>query len=258
MDDVLRSILVTGASSGIGAALALHLAERGREVVASGRDRDRLAHVASASDRIGSSVGDVTDPAHRDELLEMLGARPGPRGVVHLAGIFQTGMLDQLDVGSWRRSFSVNVEARWALSRDRAELLGDGGRLLFIGSDAGSSPRVGAAAYSIAQAASETLRRALQAEWAGSGRVVGSFKPGLVDTEMVRGFMSIPAQEFPGRAVYEKYVSAGRVASPDTVARFATWLLLDVPADEFSETDWDVRDTEHHRFWSVEPLYPSE
>jgi gluconate 5-dehydrogenase len=258
MDVALRSLLVTGASSGIGAALAPRLAERGCEVVVSGRDRDRLAHVAGASRRITGCAGDVTDPVHRDELVRSLSELPGPRGVIHLAGYFQTGMLDRLDATSWRRSFDVNVEARWALSRDLAHLLDGGGRLLFIGSDAGSNPRVGAAAYSIAQAASDTLRRALQAEWAGSTRAVGSFRPGLVDTEMVRRFMALSEHDFPARASYDEYVSAGRIASPDAIARFATWLLLDVPTDRFTATDWDVRDRAHHEHWAVEPLYPSE
>lgn len=253
----MRSLLVTGASSGIGAALVPQLAARGCEVVASGRAVDRLDRVAAGSPLVMVRAGDVTDPACRDDLVEQLGRRPGPRAVVHLAGSFQTGMLDRLDTAEWRGSLELNVEARWALSRAVAPLLDGGGRLLFIGSDAGSTPRVGAAAYSIAQAASETLRRALQAEWSGTTRLVGSFKPGLVDTEMVRSFMARSAEEFPARSAYEEYVSAGRIAAPEAIARFAAWLLLDVTADRFAAVEWDVRDTTHHPEWCVEPLYPT-
>lgn len=110
----------------------------------------------------------------------------------------------------------------------------DEGRVLFIGSDAGGSPRAGAAAYSIAQAASQTLRRALQAEWADSRTAVGAFKPGLVDTDMVRGFMSLSGAEFPAIAAYEEYVANGQVASPRDIARFAAWLLLDIPTQRFA------------------------
>ena len=149
----------------------------------------------------------------------------------------------------------MNVEARWALSTACATSVDDG-RVLFIGSDAGSNPRAGAGAYSIAQAASEALRRVLQAEWQGTTRSVGGFKPGLVDTEMVRGFMRAPESEFPARRAYEEYVRSGRVASPDTIARFAAWLLLDVPTEEFIETEWDIRDSEHHARWAAGPLYP--
>ncbi|MAT06069.1 MAG: hypothetical protein CL424_13605 [Acidimicrobiaceae bacterium] len=251
----VASVLITGGGSGIGAALAVELASRGCDVLISGRRPESLDEVARSSPRISVCVGDVTDDAHRATLATALAGRPGPRAIFHAAGYFQTGLLDDLPLEQWRRSFEVNVEARWLLSRACAGSL-DGGRVLFIGSDAGRSPRAGAAAYSIAQAGSETLRRALQAEWADRPVAVGAFKPGLVDTDMVRGFMSIPAAEFPARAAYEEYVSNGQVASPRDIARFGAWLLLDVPVHRFESTEWDVRDVDHHAEWSDRPLYP--
>ena len=250
------SVLITGGGSGIGAALAGELASRGCNVLISGRRGGALENVAGSSERISICVGDVTDPTHRSALAASLEDLPGPRGIVHAAGYFQSGLLQELSMDGWRRSFETNVEARWALSSACAPALDDG-RILFIGSDAGSSPRAGAAAYSIAQAASETLRRALQAEWANSTTAVGAFKPGLVDTEMVRGFMQLSTEEFPARFAYEDYLANGQIASPRTIARFASWLLLDVGPQRFRETDWDIRDTEHHREWSDGPLYPN-
>ncbi|MFT5443808.1 MAG: NAD(P)-dependent dehydrogenase (short-subunit alcohol dehydrogenase family) [Myxococcota bacterium] len=251
----LRSVLVTGGGSGIGAALAQVLASRGCEVLISGRRRDKLDSVASTSNRITICVGDVNDPAHRQELAAKLSILPEPRAVFHGAGYFQAGRLNDLSQADWRRSFETNVEARWALSRDCADLL-LGGRLLFIGSDAGANPRPGAAAYSIAQAASETLRRALQAEWADRDTAVGGFKPGLVDTDMVRGFMAMPEKDFPSRSVYEQYMSNGQIVGPEVIACFAAWLLLDVSASRFSETEWDIRDVDHQPEWHEGALYP--
>ena len=251
----LESVLVTGGSSGIGAALAIELAQRGCRVLISGRREGALIAVAERSERISACAGDVTDPMHRAALVAMLADLPGPRGVVHAAGYFQTGLLGALAIDDWRRSFETNVEARWALSGACAPLLDDG-RVLFIGSDAGTNPRAGAAAYSVAQSASDTLRRALQAEWANSSRAVGSFKPGLVDTDMVRGFMQLSSEEFPARLAYEDYVSRGQIASPSSVAQFAAWLLLDVSVRRFVETEWDIRETTHHDEWTTSPLYP--
>lgn len=245
----LASVLVTGGGSGIGAALARELAARGCSVIVSGRRPHALDAVASSSSLVSARPGDVTDAAHRAALVESLGSVPGPRAIVHAAGFFQVGRLSTLSLDDWRRSFEVNVEARWMLSREAAGCLDDG-RILFIGSDAGTSPRAGAAAYSIAQAASETLRRALQAEWADTSISIAGFKPGLVDTEMVRGFMQLPLEDFPARVAYDEYVSNGQVASPETIARFASWLLLDVDAERFSHTEWDVRDDEHRNEWS--------
>lgn len=255
LDPAVASVLITGGGSGIGAALALELANRGCRVLISGRRAQPLDEVAQLSKRISVCVGDVTDHAHLAALAKALADLPGPRAIVHAAGYFQTGLLDILSLEQWRRSFGTNVEARWLLSCACAESLDDG-RVLFVGSDAGGSPRVGAAVYSIAQAASETLRRALQAEWADSGTAVGAFKPGLVDTDMVRDFMSLSEAEFPALAAYKEYVANGLVASPRDIARFAAWLLLDVPAQRFAETEWDVRDVEHHAEWCDRPLYP--
>lgn len=252
----LRSVLITGGGSGIGAAVATALAERGCRVLISGRRQSVLDATAEVAEQISTSAGDVTDPTHRADLAARLAALPAPHGVVHAAGYFQTGLLDDLSLDNWQRSFATNVEARWALSRDCAPLLDDG-RILFIGSDAGANPRAGAAAYSIAQAASETLRRALQAEWANSRIAVGAFKPGLVDTDMVREFMQLPVEEFPARPAYEEYVSRRQVATAQIVARFVAWLLLDVSAERFTETEWDIRDAGHHAEWSDGPLYPN-
>lgn len=253
---LLKTVLITGGGSGIGAALAHQLASRGCHVLISGRRRSALEAVARSYERISTCVGDVTDPSHRTTLMTSLAGRPGPRAIVHAAGYFQSGLLEKLSTHDWRRSFETNVEARWALSCGCAHLL-DAGRILFIGSDAGANPREGAAAYSIAQAASETLRRALRAEWANRPTAVGAFKPGLVDTEMVRGFMRLSPEEFPARSAYEDYVSSGHIASTPTIARFATWLLLDIGAQRFNETDWDIRDTDHHAEWADGPLYPN-
>ena len=238
----VSSVLVTGGGSGIGAALALELAGRGCRVVVSGRRAEALDAVTTTSALVSALVsacdGDVTDAEHRSALVAALGALPAPRAIVHAAGYFQLGMLDTLTVADWRRSFEVNVEARWLLSREASGLL-DGGRVLFIGSDAGASPRPGAAAYSVAQSASETLRRALQIEWADSTTSVAGFKPGLVDTDMVRGFLQLSPEEFPARAAYEEYIAAGQLSTPETIARFAAWLLLDVDAERFSATEWE-------------------
>lgn len=250
-----QSVLVTGGGSGIGAAIALALADRQCDVLISGRRQYRLDAVAASSSRISTSVGDVTDRSDRSEMAALLGRMPEPRAIVHAAGYFQAGLLDQLTIDDWRRSFETNVQSRWELSRECSDVL-DGGRILFIGSDAGTSPRAGAGAYSIAQAASEVLRRALQAEWSDTSVAIGAFKPGLVDTDMVRGFMNLSPQEFPGRSVYEQYVDRGRIASSRDVGRFAAWLLRDVDDHRFVATDWDIRNAEHHPEWTDRPLYP--
>lgn len=252
---MLRSILYTGGGSGIGAALAVALSDRGCNVIVTGRRKDVLDAVAAKSPEILPYVADVTNERDRIALANAIASLPGPRAVFHGAGYFQLGKLDELPAADWQKSFDTNVTARWALSRLCVPHL-DGGRILFIGSDSGANPRVGAAAYSVAQSASETLRRALQAEWVDRSIAITGFKPGLVDTDMVQGFLAKSESEFPSRAAFQAYIERGEVTTPETVARFATWLLLDVDIDRYSSTDWDIRHAEHHPEWLDGQLYP--
>ena len=251
---MIKSILITGGGSGIGAALATTLAERGCNVVISGRRQSSLDAIAQTSSNIAAHAGDVTDSADQDVLVAALAALPAPRALFHAAGYFQLGHLDELPASEWQRSFETNVTARWTLSCKCVSLL-EGGRLLFIGSDSGANPRAGAAAYSVAQSASETLRRALQIEWADKNIAITGFKPGLVDTDMVRGFLSKSEAEFPARAAYQAYLDRGQISTPDSIAAFAAWLLLVVDAQRFTSTDWDIRTPNHHPEWLKGNLY---
>ena len=254
---MVKSILITGGSSGIGAALATTMAERGCTVVVSGRRHEHLESVARSSRRIRTHVGDVTKSEVQTKLAEALSALPAPRAVFHGAGYFQLGQLDTLSSDEWHRSLQINLTARWELSCKCAPHL-DGGRILFIGSDAGANPRIGAAAYSIAQSASETLRRALQAEWGNRNIAITGFKPGLVDTDLVRGFLARSDAEFPSRSDYQAYLDRGEIAQPQTVAGFASWLLLDVGIIRFSTSDWDIRQPQHHHEWLNGMLFQSK
>lgn len=245
---MIESILITGGGSGIGGALATALAGRNCRVIVSGRRQAVLEAIAGQSPLIASCPADVTREDDRAALVKALSELPAPRAVFHGAGYFQLGRLDDLSASDWQSSFDTNVTARWALSRQCAPHLG-GGRVLFIGSDSGKNLRVGAAAYSVAQSASETLRRGFQAEWADRDIAVGAFKPGLVDTEMVRGFLATPEAEFPARSAFQSYIDQGEFSTAERVAAFAAWLLLDVETPRFTATEWDIRDSGHHAEW---------
>jgi len=251
---MIQSILITGGGSGIGAALATSLAEHNCQVIVSGRRKKSLDAVANQSPNITSYQADVTNSNDQDALADALAELPAPRAIFHGAGYFQLGQLDTLSLTDWQRSFETNVTARLALSTKCAQHLEEG-RVLFVGSDSGRNVRVGAAAYSVAQSASETLRRAMQAEWNNRNIAVAGFKPGLVDTEMVRGFLSKSETEFPARKAFQTYIDRGEFSTPRTIAAFATWLLLKTNAGHFAATEWDIRETDHHSKWLDGDLY---
>ncbi|MBM4265640.1 MAG: SDR family oxidoreductase [Deltaproteobacteria bacterium] len=245
--------VVTGASSGIGRATALALARAGLEVLAVARREPELERLAAeAPERIRPLVADVTSADDRVRIREAL--RGEPLGaLVHGAGVFPRGPLSGVSADDWRAAMATNVDARLHLVQELAPSL-RGGRVLFVGSDAATTPRAGGAVYSISKAASLMLWRCLAVEL-GDEITFAMAKPGLVATDMLEGSLAAPRDAFPAGEVYEAMCARGETVAPETVARFFRWLLLETDAAELGADGWDIRDQHHHARWLEGPLY---
>lgn len=242
----MRRALVTGASAGIGRALSVALVQAGVEVFGTGRDAEALGatrEVAGAG--FHPLVADITVAMDRGTIRERLGERPLDF-LVHGAGIFPRGLLRGLSMDDWRAAMATNVDARLHLVMDLRPRL-QGGRVLFIGSDAASNPRPGGAAYSVSKAASAMLYQCLALEL-GEEISFAIVRPGLVATRMMEESLRAPRERFPAGEVYDAMVREGKTIAPGTIACFLSWLLLDLSADGFSG-EWDVRDASHHAHW---------
>jgi NAD(P)-dependent dehydrogenase (short-subunit alcohol dehydrogenase family) len=182
-----RRIVVTGASSGIGRAIASAAAGHGTEVFAIGRHPERLAAVAATSPAIHPVAADVTTTAGRRAIATAVEHRGGRLdGVVHCAG-----MLGVPGVGlatypetEWRAVFEVNVNAMHLLHRELAPALdaGEAPVVIAVGSTVGRAPRPGWGAYAVSKYALEGWVALLAMEWTG-GRVY-SVNPGGTRTPM--------------------------------------------------------------------------
>jgi NAD(P)-dependent dehydrogenase (short-subunit alcohol dehydrogenase family) len=160
--------VITGASQGLGLALATALAERGWDLVVDARRGDRLA---TAADRLGRSthvtavVGDVTDPAHRAELVAAARSRPGPvRLLVNNAstlGASPLPALDEVTAEVLDRTFATNVTAPVLLV---GALVDELTTVVDITSDAGAEAYEGWGAYGASKAALEHAGRVLAVE----------------------------------------------------------------------------------------------
>jgi len=158
-------VIVTGAASGIGKAVALDLAGRGAHLVLADRDGDVLAETAAVlrAERTHQVVGDLTDSAVVDSLaaqtVEHFG---GVDAAVLNAGVAATGMLGETDDAEWRRSLDVNLSAHVALTQRLWPVLreqGIGGSLVYIGSKNAFAPGAGFGPYSVAKAGIVQLAR---------------------------------------------------------------------------------------------------
>lgn len=249
MTNKLKSIIITGAGSGIGQQTALQLSDDDMNILAVGRTKKTLEETAAHKpEKITPLVADIADEKNQDLIVEAAENLPGPLAIFHSAGFYQVGKLSELGIDKWNYSFAVNVTARFSLTQKLIPQLKNG-RVLFIGSDAGINIRLGAGTYSVAQSASQTLSEVMKQELKEFQIDVSSFKPGLVDTNMVQNFIKSDISEFPALTDYQKIIQSGQIATPQHIALFASWLLLKTTSQEYTENAWDIRDKWHQEKW---------
>jgi NAD(P)-dependent dehydrogenase (short-subunit alcohol dehydrogenase family) len=181
---------ITGASSGIGRALALQLVRDGATVALSARREQRLQQVLAEVERAGGRgivlPCDVTDDAAVRGAVEALVSNTGRLDVaVANAGFTVRGRIEELDSDAWRRQFETNVFGVARTARAAIPLLRQtGGRLVLMGSVSAflCTPQHGA--YSASKAAVRAMGACLAEELRGSGVSCTTVHPGFVDSEI--------------------------------------------------------------------------
>jgi NAD(P)-dependent dehydrogenase (short-subunit alcohol dehydrogenase family) len=221
-------VLVTGASSGLGRAIAIELAARGAGVVLSGRDAARLDQtrvaIGAAPHRILSL--DLARHAEIVPAVQRLRAEIGPiYGLCHAAGIVQTRPLASNSVDVVRAQMEINLFAGLELARAvcrRDVLAAEGGSLLFISSVYGRVGMAGQIGYCASKGAVASAVRALAIELARRKVRANCISPGLVFTDMTRQSLAMLSAEHVDQLKAAHPLGPGE---PEDVARAAAFLL---------------------------------
>ncbi len=189
-----RTVLITGASSGIGARFARIVAAEGAAVVIGARRVDRLealhdAIVADGGKALAVAL-DVADEASTIAAYDAAEAAFGPvDGVVANAGIQVEGLATELSVEDFDQVFAVNVRgvfltAREGAKRMRAAGIAETGRIVLISSITAKMITPGVVTYSASKAAVSHMGRLLAREWARTGPNVNNLCPGYIKSEL--------------------------------------------------------------------------
>lgn len=215
-----KTILVTGASSGIGQCVAKHLIAQDARVIAMGRDATRLHHLQGAVRHLSVDLCDFT--AYRKWIADL----PALDGLVCSAGTVENNPIRFFSLEKYQRMIDLNQTAPLLLVSEltRARKLNDDASIVFLSSINGNSVAIkGCAAYAASKAALTGIAKVLALELAPRRIRVNCVQPGMVDTEMVRDLAQI--SEATTRLDKARYPLGQRYAQPEEIAAAIAFLL---------------------------------
>lgn len=230
-----KTILVTGASSGIGRAIAIACAEAGARVVLNGRNHERLNETLRLMSRVDALneplalndakhlviPADLTDSKQRQVLVEQVSVLDG---VVHCAGIGSRVLCKMLEEQDVKRVMQANFEAPVLLQAEllREKKIAKEASIIFIASAAATMPSVGNAIYSASKAATIAYAKCLAQELANRKIRVNCISPAMVWTDLAL----VGATEEQLREAEQNY-PLKRYAQPEDITGAAIYLLSD-------------------------------
>jgi len=214
--------LVTGATRGIGRAIAQRLAQDGAKVVGTATTDEGAAAISAALGEGGVGMKlDVTDAAATEAVMKGIEARFGAIAIlVNNAGVTRDNLLLRMKDEEWDAIVATNLTPVYRLSKAviRGMMKARHGRIVNIGSVVGSSGNAGQANYAAAKAALIGFTKSLAQEVGSRNITVNCVAPGFIDTDMTKSLPGAVREALLGK------IPLGRLGSPEDVANAVAYL----------------------------------
>lgn len=225
-----RHIVVTGAASGIGLAVAQGLVKAGARVSLLDRNEEAVRAVAAQlcanGAQAAAAAADISNEAEVASAAAQLRAALGPvHGLVNNAGLLRAASLEDVSLAQWNEVLAINLTGSLICSREFGrDLLAAGrGALVHIASISGLHPQARSGAYSASKAGVLLLSKQLAAEWGPRGVRSNAVCPGMIRTALSAKFYEEPGFE----AARALVTASRRVGEPVDIAEPVLFLLSD-------------------------------
>lgn len=244
-------IVITGGGSGIGRSLAFSLAKRDQSILIVGRTEKLLQETAAFSAKIQYICADISTHEGLESIKNRLNDVNQVTALVNNAGTLNPLVpIKEIEPKDWNHALNTNLNAALFLPQMLYDKLTNG-RVLNISSGAAYFAIRGWTAYCVSKAALSMLTKCWQVE--SDSIAFASVMPGIIDTNMQTIARSDKNPDYEKINFYRRLKDTNRLISPDTVAEFLTWLLLDLDKKTYTSKEWDIYDTKHHKAWLKPP-----
>lgn len=219
--------VVTGAASGIGAAIAQALVDAGAQVALLDRDRAGIERLQQSLQGRGKAIGthcDITDESSVQAAAKRVAEELGPcQGLVNCAGMLRAGGISSVSLDDWNTVLQVNLTGAMLCTRSFARQMLDGGAgsIVHIASVSAHHPQTYSGAYSPSKAAVAVMSKQVAAELGSSGIRSNVICPGMIRTALSETFYSQPGIT----EQREAHTASRRIGKPGDIADAALFLL---------------------------------
>lgn len=245
--------VITGAGTGIGAALAKELSRHDLHVLAVGRRFQPLQETQQfAPDNIHPLAVDIATTEGQSKILDFIPDSDIVKYLVQNAAVGVPSRLQDIQRNDFEYAFAVNVTAPLMLAKGFFPRLNNNrGRVIHLGTGVASKPQLGTITYGITKMAFQRLYEQLVVEFKGSHVQIAEVLPGVVDTEGLWEHIKLAKEhQLPHVSYFDDVQKEGRMLSAELAAKFLKFVLVDSKDEEFSKV-WNIHDSEHWQRWKI-------